>query len=258
LSNTSIVVTYSIIALGVFTLFVVVLTFLFVRKVAKSIKEKELHKQMIRETIIQTQESEREQLSDNLHDDIGPQLGVLYRHLQKEVDSSSSIMLSASDRENIYKKLDLLIADVRNYSSQIFPKQLAELGLINAIEQNLAELGFNIRINFFNRLICDLNFPQPKQLAIYRITNEILNNIIRHGKPTFIECELNNDEDKFQVVFTHDGAPFSQKEFLETARNNEGRGCSSILNRTLQLEGTIEFYRILDQYSCTKLQLPLK
>ena len=239
-------------------IFIVVIFMLFTKKTIENINQSKEFDLKMQQAIILSQESEREALADNLHDDFGPQLGMLYRHLQKEVDSSSSITLSASDRDNIYKKLDLLIVDVRNYSSQIFPRQLAELGLINAIEQNLSNLGFNIRIGFFNRLIYDLNFDQPKQLAIYRITNEILNNIIRHGKPTFIECELNNEEDKFQVVFTHDGAPFSQKEFLETARNNEGRGCSSILNRTLQLEGTIEFYRILDQYACTKLQLPLK
>jgi signal transduction histidine kinase len=258
MNSVSTIVVYCVIALGTFAVLITALAFLLLRRMAQGIKERELHSKQIRETAIQTQEIERSVLADNLHDDFGPQLSFLYRQLRPDIDANDPIYISSEERVNIYKRINELIADVRKYSSQIYPTNFKESGLINAIEQNLTDLGFNIRINFFNRLIYDLNFPQPKQLAIYRITNEILNNIIRHGKPTFIECELNNDEDKFQVVFTHDGAPFSQKEFLETARINEGRGCSSILNRTLQLEGTIEFYRILDQYACTKLQLPLK
>jgi hypothetical protein len=41
------------------------------------------------------------------------------------------------------------------------------------------------------------------------------------------------------------------------AQSQNGRGCSSILNRTLLLEGTVEFYHILDQYACVNIQIPM-
>jgi signal transduction histidine kinase len=223
----------------------------------QAVKEKELHSKQIRETVIQTQELERSVLADNLHDDFGPQLGFLYRQLRPEHNADESINITPLERSSIYKKLDELISDIRKYTSQIYPTQLKEIGLMNALDQNLFDIQKNIKIRFFNNLDRALNFDDSKELAVYRIANEVLNNILRHGKPTFLDCELNGVDDYLQIVITHDGVPFSQKEFISLAQSQNGRGCSSILNRTLLLEGTVEFYHILDQYACVNIQIPM-
>ena len=156
------------------------------------------------------------------------------------------------------KQLDEIISDVRKFTSDIYPTQLKEMGFINALEQNLFDMQKNIRIRFFNQLEIDLNFDNSKELAVYRITNEVLNNILRHGRPSFLDCEVNCVDNYLQIVFTHDGIPFSQKEFIDLAQSQKGRGCSSILNRTLMLEGTVEFYRILEMYACVNIQIPMQ
>ena len=178
--------------------------------------------------------------------------------MQKEIDSNSSITFSFAELGSVYKKLDEIISDVRKFTSDIYPTQLKEMGFINALEQNLFDMQKNIRIRFFNHLEIDLNFDNSKELAVYRITNEVLNNILRHGRPSFLDCEVNCVDNYLQIVFTHDGIPFSQKEFIDLAQSQKGRGCSSILNRTLMLEGTVEFYRILEMYACVNIQIPMQ
>ncbi|MFM2316535.1 MAG: hypothetical protein RLZZ155_867 [Bacteroidota bacterium] len=257
MNSISTVVIYAVIALGIFALLIAVLAFLLVRRMGQAVKEKELHSKQIRETVIQTQELERSVLADNLHDDFGPQLGFLYRQLRPEHNADESINITPLERSSIYKKLDELISDIRKYTSQIYPTQLKEIGLMNALEQNLFDIQKNIEIRFFNNLDRDLNFDDSKELAVYRIANEVLNNILRHGKPTFLDCEVNNVDNHLQIVFTHDGIPFGQQEFIALAQSQNGRGCSSILNRTLLLEGTVEFYHILDQYACVNIQIPM-
>jgi signal transduction histidine kinase len=257
MNSISTVVIYAVIALGIFALLIAVLAFLLVRRMGQAVKEKELHNKHIRETVIQTQELERSVLADNLHDDFGPQLSFLFRQLRPEHNADESISITPLERSSIYKKLDELISDIRKYTSQIYPTQLKEIGLMNALEQNLFDIQKNIEIRFFNNLDCDLNFDDSKELAVYRIANEVLNNILRHGKPTFLDCEVNGVDGHLQIVFTHDGVPFSQKEFIGLAQSQNGRGCSSILNRTLLLEGTVEFYHILDQYACVNIQIPM-
>jgi len=257
MSTISTVIIYAVIALGVFVILIAVLSFLLMRRMAQAVKEKELHSKQIRETVIQTQELERSVLADNLHDDFGPQLSFLIRQLRPEFDANESITFTAQERASIYKKLNELISDIRRYTSKIYPMQLKEMGLMNALEQNLFDIKQNIHIRFFNHLESSLNFDDSKELAVYRIANEVLNNILRHGKPSILDCEVNCVEDHLQIVFTHDGAPFSQKEFIGLAQSQNGRGCSSILNRTLLLEGTVEFYHILDQYACVNIQIPM-
>ena len=257
MNSISTVVIYAAIAMGIFTLLIAVLAFLLVRRMGQAVREKELHSKHIRETVIQTQELERAVLADNLHDDFGPQLSFLFRQLRPEHNADESISITPLERSSIYKKLDELISDIRKYTSQIYPTQLKEIGLMNALEQNLFDIQKNIQIRFFNNLDRDMNFDDSRELAVYRITNEVLNNILRHGKPTFLDCEVNGVDDYLQIVFTHDGVPFSQKEFIGLAQSQNGRGCSSILNRTLLLEGTVEFYHILDQYACVNIQIPM-
>ena len=251
------VLIFSGIIMVLMLIFIVAIFFLFTKKTIESIRQRREFDFKMQQAIILSQESEREVLAINIHDDLGPQLSFLYRQLQKDIDSNSSITFSSAERGNIYKKLDELISDVRKFSSDIYPTQLKEMGLIQALEQNLFDMHLHIRIRFFNHLETNLNFDNSKQLAVYRITNEVLNNILRHGKPTFIDCEVNGVDDHLQIVFTHDGVPFSQQEFLDLAQSQNGRGCSSILNRTLLLEGTVEFYHILDQFACVNIRIPM-
>lgn len=258
MSTISTFVVYAVIVLGAFVVLVTILAFLLVRRMAQAVKERELHSKQIRETVIQTQELERSVLADNLHDDLGPQLSFIYRQLHPEHPSNDSITFAPSERKGMYQKLNNLISDIRRYTSKIYPTQLKEMGLLSALEQNLFDMQKNIRIRFFNQLEIDLNFDNSKELAVYRITNEVLNNILRHGRPSFLDCEVNCVDNYLQIVFTHDGIPFSQKEFIDLAQSQKGRGCSSILNRTLMLEGTVEFYRILEMYACVNIQIPMQ
>ena len=64
---------------------------LFTKKTIETVKQKEEISSKIQQAIISTQESERNELAINLHDDVGPQLSFLYRQLQKEIDSNSKI-----------------------------------------------------------------------------------------------------------------------------------------------------------------------
>ena len=252
------VLIFSGIIMVLMLIFIVAIFFLFTKKTIESIQQRREFDFKMQQAIILSQESEREVLANNIHDDLGPQLSFLYRQLQKDIDSNSSITFSSAERGNIYKKLDELISDVRKFSSDIYPTQLKEMGLVQALEQNLFDMQKNIRIRFFNQLEIDLNFDNSKELAVYRITNEVLNNILRHGRPSFLDCEVNCVDNYLQIVFTHDGIPFSQKEFIDLAQSQKGRGCSSILNRTLMLEGTVEFYRILEMYACVNIQIPMQ
>jgi signal transduction histidine kinase len=87
--------------------------------------------------------------------------------------------------------------------------------------------------------------------------NEVLNNILKHAQATELECLFLTEENQFRIQMTHNGIPFTQEMFLEQAEAKTGKGCSSILNRTIQLNGNVTFYRKEEQSSCVNISIPL-
>lgn len=236
---------------------IVIVFILFTKKTIQNVNQKREFDFKIQQAIIASQESEREELANNLHDDIGPVLSIVSRQLRSGENPGKAITFSAEERISIHDKMDSIIADIRKYSSKIYPTHLKHFGLINSLQQNLFDIRSDIQTQFFDKTDNALKFSNTQELTIYRVVNEILNNIIKHAQATELECELMTEDNQFLLLIMHNGIPFTQEMFLKHASTSKGKGCSSILNRTLQLKGKIEFYRILNLHSCVSLSIPM-
>jgi signal transduction histidine kinase len=236
---------------------IVTVFILFTQKTIQNISQKREFESQIQQAIISSQESEREELANNLHDDLGPILSILSRELKRDEHPGQPLTFSAEDRESIHAKVDGLIADIRKYSTEIYPTQIKILGLVKSLQQNVLDMSSQIETHFFDKMDYPPQFKLAQSLTIYRVVNEVLNNILKHGQSTELECELMTEENHFQIQIIHNGIPFTQEMFLQHAELKTGKGCSSILNRTRQLQGTIEFYRILEKHSCVRILIPM-
>ncbi len=236
---------------------IVTVFILFTKKTIQNIYQKKEFESQIQQAIISSQESEREQLANNLHDDFGPILSILSRQLNRDENPGSSITFSAEEREAIHTKIDGLIADTRRYSTDIYPTQIKLFGLIKSLQKNLFDMRSQVETHFFDKMDKQTEFNHAQELTIYRIVNEVLNNILKHAQATTLECVLRTEENQFQIQIIHNGIPFTQAMFLKHAESKTGKGCSSILNRTLQLQGTVEFYQILENHSCVRILIPM-
>jgi signal transduction histidine kinase len=210
----------------------------------------------MQQAIITTQEEEREVLANNLHDDLGPQFSILYRKLNIQHQNGKAVF-NEEELADILAKLDGLMIDIRKYTSDIYPTQLKKLGLIKSIESQFNDLKSNLNVTFRADIDRNLTLDIAFELTIYRIINEVLNNILKHAEASLIEGNVEIESDYLQIHIIHNGKPFSQEHFMEQVRSGKGKGCSSIYNRTLHLNGTIEFFRILGQLSNVKIQIPL-
>jgi signal transduction histidine kinase len=230
---------------------------LFVKRVIQSSREKEQHKIELQKIIISSQEQEREALANNLHDDFGPQLSILYRQLNAD-SHNGQVIINDKDLEVILTKIECLINDIRKYSSEIYPTHLKKIGLIKSIELQFQDLNGHLNVTFCSDVQNEISFDLSIELTIYRIINEVLNNILKHANPSLIEGNVEIENDHLQIHIIHNGLFFSQIEFMEQVNSGIGKGCSSIYNRTKDLNGSIEFIRLLGVLSTVKIQIPLK
>lgn len=216
------------------------------RKVIQNAKQEESHKTELQKAIIVTQESEREEMANNLHDDIGPQLNILAHKL---IEQDSNLYRTSFQREEmneIQHIVETLTLDLRRYTTAIFPHAVRTQGLIAALRITLQHFQPQWEITFQSAMSEDMVFPDSFALPVFRIYNELLNNLAKHAKPGQVDVELYFNYNQFIVHIDHNGDGLTQKEFMHHAHQAKGRGCSSILNRIDQLHGTIHFWNNIE------------
>lgn len=225
--------------------------------VSKINMQKEFQEKMQR-AIVEAQEREREELSNNLHDDFGPQLGIILNQIQPVSKEHDSYTFTRKQLEQIAEKVYDLSADIRNYSSLIFPSQIKKLGLLKSIESNFRDVSSErLQVDFHSEIEEKIPFTLLDELSIFRAVSEAINNIVHHSCPGKMECIIQFEQKKLSISLTHDGSHFSQEEFMEEARKGQGKGCSSMLNRILIVGGVITVEHVFNKLTCINFLIPL-
>ncbi|RYF79581.1 MAG: hypothetical protein EON98_14410 [Chitinophagaceae bacterium] len=128
------------------------------------------------------------------------------------------------------------INDVRSMSRSLVPSTLKDLGLIDSINDLIESLRqtqtFGIELDYFE---FDEDFlPHNKQLAIFRIVQEQLNNIIKHANAREVSIKLTCSNKQVLLSIKDDGDGF------DLAKIRRGLGLSNIINRAELFGGSVE------------------
>jgi signal transduction histidine kinase len=247
---------------SIFSFFISILLVAAIWKIAKlyvtKIRMQKEFQEKMQRAILEAQEKEREELSNNLHDDFGPQLGIILNQIQPVRDEHDSYAFTRKQLEQIAEKVYDLSADIRNYSSLIFPSQIKKLGLLKSIESNFRDLASEkLQVDFHSEIEDKISYPLLDELSVFRAVSEAMNNIVNHSCPGKMECMIQIENKKLSITLTHDGSHFSQDEFMLEAHKGQGKGCSSMLNRILIVGGVITIEHVFNKLTCINFLIPL-
>lgn len=171
--------------------------------------------------VIKTQESERQKIAADLHDDLGSTLAVL----KDKIESGSK------DALPVVKKA---MNDLRSISHQLMPHEFDLLGFKESLERFVDEsnrqAGMHISLVFYG---VTTHLPADKELNVYRILTELIHNSRKHSKASGLAIELTCRPDCLYVSFAElDG------ESLPAAAQ-PGIGLRSITSRLEYLNATV-------------------
>ena len=142
--------------------------------------------------VFNAQEEERKRVAKDLHDGIGQQIGAASLHFQalsKKVNALSGELQNDIDR--IKKIITDTGTDVRNISHRMMPRALTELGLLDALGDMLDISFSNSDITYeFEHHNMDERLPQNIEIGLYRIAQELVNNILKHSGAKKVEVQL--------------------------------------------------------------------
>jgi two-component system sensor histidine kinase UhpB len=148
------------------------------------------------------EDSERRHLATELHDEIGQTLTALILQIGRIKAKGGS----PEDLDEALATAEAALEDVRRVARRLRPEVLDELGLAAALNTLCNRLSSQTGLVIHRSL---LETPSPlspeEQLAVYRIVQESLTNVIRHSGGSEARVTLREDGDQVEVVVVDDG-----------------------------------------------------
>jgi signal transduction histidine kinase len=105
-------------------------------------------------------------------------------------------------------------------------------------------------------LPASVTITKEREIQIYYIISELLNNLIKHAKPNFIDGEFSKSGAMISFSLSHDGVAISQSDYEYLQLKNSGIGLSSIAHRLTILKGSLDFVRA-DRGGKITLRIPI-
>jgi signal transduction histidine kinase len=180
------------------------------------------------------QEEERQRIARDLHDGIVQDLTILKMNItQLEAHSESDVKL---ELPNIANKLDKASKEVRSISHQMMPLALRELGLSAALKDVLEKVLTPHKITFdFEEVEMEDRVPQVIEISLYRIAQELLNNVVKHSKASSVSVMLTKRNNFITMIFEDNGKGFT------STQKTDGIGMTSLNSRVKMVNGEIKF-----------------
>jgi two-component system NarL family sensor kinase len=196
---------------------------------------------------IRLQEEERQRIAADLHDDAGPLLATARLYLNENfVNLDKQTQLQSI--YNAKQIIDDTIQLIRNISHSLMPPTLKNFGLESAVNDLFQKISGSGSMNASSRFHdYRERLKAENELIIFRIIQELINNILKHSNASFIHLTQNTSGNRFFIRIHHDGRGLTQTDFEKLGKSNVGLGLKNIQSRLKVLQGKIFFEKDMSQ-----------
>jgi len=244
--------------LSTLVVFIIIFIFLYQKRYYNHLKEKqELHsnfQQELLKTRLEIQEETFRNISQEIHDNIGQALSFVKLNLNTVDPHDASVVIDKlSQSKNLLTKT---IQDLRDIARSLNTDFISEIGLPVAIEQQvqLLDKTGQYQTHFSVQGNTHKNNSQ-RELVVYRIVQELLNNIVKHAEASIINIEMQYLSEKLIITVQDNGRGFNIKA-VRSAINNNGLGLRNMTNRMNMISGTININSNIGSGTKATIELP--
>lgn len=215
------------------------------------------HRLRLMQNLISAEEEERRRVARELHDGTAQVLTSLLLRLRALQESSAA--------KEVELELDRLrsltadaLADLRYILQGLHPSALDDFGLAPALERYASEAAkvAKLKVNFFSEGMADERLPRTVETAVYRATQEALNNAVKHSKAKNIQVFIKQERSGLRVAVTDDGAGFNLEHALQKAASDHRLGLVGMRQRIEMLGGSVDIETRIGLGTTVSLHIP--
>jgi signal transduction histidine kinase len=215
------------------------------RLIAGALHQARLHRQLVArershenfvEQVIEAQEIERRRLAGDIHDGISQRLVTLAYRLDAAARAVGDDPDEASGQLEAARELvELTLQEARAAIGGLRPPVLDDLGLAGG----LASLARSIPQIDLDVDLADTRLPEHIELALYRIAQECLQNVVKHAHATMARLVFVVHDDTARLEIVDDGVGFDTLEHPLGSADTRGYGLLSMAERAKLVGGRL-------------------
>lgn len=226
-------------------------------------KEKELEEKsiMLRDLAVHLQnvrEEERLQIANMIHEELAQDMAVIKMQLHLVMEGLyGNPMLHQRSLHELSEYFDAIFKDIRRITSDLRPQLLFDMGLIEAIEHFVDEYKANSPLSVVMDLELEhVNVSHLKSLAIFRVFQESLTNIVKHANASNVFIHISQQEEPriIKISIIDDGKGFDLKEKKE----KRSFGLVGMQERVLSMGGILRIKTSPGEGTSVRIKVPLE
>jgi signal transduction histidine kinase len=191
--------------------------------------------------VVSAQESERQRIARDLHDETGQSLTAIGLGLR---GLSNTLTKDPARAADTLHRLESLTADslseLQRLISDLRPSHLDDLGLPAALRWYAGKVsertGLKIRVDIFGE---EKTISDASKIAMFRIMQEAFNNTIKHAGATSVFVQLSFDADRIHISVRDDGNGFDPDLVQMRQTSRPSLGLAGMRERASLLGGTV-------------------
>ncbi len=212
----------------------------------------ETEKKLRLRSVLDAQEKERQRLSRELHDGLGPLLLTGKMKLENALETEIKTL-----KKNISEVIGLFsktVQEIRTISNNMMPAGLKEFGLAVALENFCRQMEGNNAVKIHCHIeLSKKHFDKTTDIYLFRIAQEAINNVLKHAGATEIHISLEEIEHHLYFTIVDDGGGFDST----SAENHQGNGLVNIKERVNLLNGYFELKTAPGKGTRIDIDIPL-
>jgi two-component system, NarL family, sensor kinase len=260
--NTATIVILGVSAMLLMAMGIIMFVILYQRRVIQSqIEIEKINREKQQEMMnasIQSEEQERMRIAAELHDDVAPTLASVKLYL-----SAAAMQPTETERSDFVLRSKALLDDslqkIRDIAHKLQPSTLYYLGLQVSLQAlaDIIDRSGSIAVTYTTQQeLPRLN--ENTELSLYRVTQELTNNIIKHANARKISIETALAGNEVNLVISHDGTGITQQLYEELIYKKGAIGLKNIVTRLKSIAGTIHFEQVSVSLFTITIQAPIK
>ncbi|OYU97569.1 MAG: hypothetical protein CFE21_04550 [Bacteroidetes bacterium B1(2017)] len=212
--------------------------------------------QMRSQAVLEAEEKERQRIARDLHDGLGQRLSATKLNI---AGLMPLIQNHTPDQElllgNALNLLDESVKEVRSISHNLLSNGLIKLGLISAVKEFVNQINTpaGLKINL-ETIGLEERLDPTIENVLYRVLQEIVNNIIKHAFATQVSIQIIKHEGELSLLVEDNGIGFNP---ILVRQNETGIGLKNIETRIEYIGGNVFFDSTPGKGTTVSIEVPL-